>query len=471
MFRKETYVRRRSELRKRIEGGLVLLPGNGESPANYPSNQFRFRQDSTFLYFFGLNRPDYVGLMDIDSGEETLYGDDYTIDDIIWMGPQPTLDEQAREVGHRQDAAAVAARQADRSGRRQGRKVHFLPPYRGETTLQIARLLGLAPERVPLYASVELAKAVVALREIKDADEIDQIEKACEIGSKMHRMAMKMCRPGVVEREIAGAIESIALQHGAGVSFFSIVSQHGETLHNHCHEGTLLSGRLMLVDAGAETTMNYCSDFTRTFPVSGRFTQKQKDVYDIVLAANDRTFSLAGPDSYYYRMHNEASLVIAEGLKSLGLMRGDMQDAVTVGAQALFMPHGLGHQMGLDVHDMENIGEKYVGYDEPDAPQLDAGLVVAAHGQAAARGHGHHRRAGHLFHPRADREVGARRIGRRLYRLRQSTRISRLRRYPDRGRYADHLFRQPAARRQPSAGHDGPDRRIYERLTESRQKK
>ena len=407
MFRKETYVRRRSELRKRIEGGLVLLPGNGESPANYPSNQFRFRQDSTFLYFFGLNRPDYVGLMDIDSGEETLYGDDYTIDDIIWMGPQPTLDEQAREVGIGKTLPLSQLGKRIEAAVAKGRKVHFLPPYRGETTLQIARLLGLAPERVPLYASVELAKAVVALREIKDADEIDQIEKACEIGSKMHRMAMKMCRPGVVEREIAGAIESIALQHGAGVSFFSIVSQHGETLHNHCHEGTLLSGRLMLVDAGAETTMNYCSDFTRTFPVSGRFTQKQKDVYDIVLAANDRTFSLAGPDSYYYRMHNEASLVIAEGLKSLGLMRGDMQDAVTVGAQALFMPHGLGHQMG----------------------------------------------------------------GRRLYRLRQSTRISRLRRYPDRGRYADHLFRQPAARRQPSAGHDGPDRRIYERLTESRQKK
>lgn len=471
MFRKETYVRRRSELRKRIEGGLVLLPGNGESPANYPSNQFRFRQDSTFLYFFGLNRPDYVGLMDIDSGEETLYGDDYTIDDIIWMGPQPTLDEQAREVGIGKTLPLSQLGKRIEAAVAKGRKVHFLPPYRGETTLQIARLLGLAPERVPLYASVELAKAVVALREIKDADEIDQIEKACEIGSKMHRMAMKMCRPGVVEREIAGAIESIALQHGAGVSFFSIVSQHGETLHNHCHEGTLLSGRLMLVDAGAETTMNYCSDFTRTFPVSGRFTQKQKDVYDIVLAANDRTFSLAGPDSYYYRMHNEASLVIAEGLKSLGLMRGDMQEAVAVGAQALFMPHGLGHQMGLDVHDMENIGEKYVGYDEQTLRSSTPGLSSLRMGKRLLRGDGHHRRAGHLFHPRADREVGARRIGQRLYRLRQSTRVSRLRRHPDRGRHADHLFRQPAARQQPSAGHDGPDRGIYERLTESRQKK
>lgn len=386
MFRKETYVRRRSELRKRIEGGLVLLPGNGESPANYPSNQFRFRQDSTFLYFFGLNRPDYVGLIDIDSGEETLYGDDYTIDDIIWMGPQPTLGEQAREVGIGKTLPLSQLGKRIEAAVSKGRKVHFLPPYRGETTLQIAQLLGLAPERVPLYASVELAKAVVALREIKDADEIDQIEKACEIGSKMHCMAMKMCRPGVVEREIAGAIESIALQHGAGVSFFSIVSQHGETLHNHCHEGTLLSGRLMLVDAGAETTMNYCSDFTRTFPVSGRFTQKQKDVYDIVLAANDRTFSLAGPESYYYQMHNEASLVIAEGLKSLGLMRGDMQEAVAVGAQALFMPHGLGHQMGLDVHDMENIGEKYVGYDEQTLRSSTPGLSSLRMGKRLREG-------------------------------------------------------------------------------------
>ena len=358
MFRKETYVRRRSELRKRIEGGLVLLPGNGESPANYPSNQFRFRQDSTFLYFFGLNRPDYVGLMDIDSGEETLYGDDYTIDDIIWMGPQPTLDEQAREVGIGKTLPLSQLGKRIEAAVAKGRKVHFLPPYRGETTLQIARLLGLAPERVPLYASVELAKAVVALREIKDADEIDQIEKACEIGSKMHRMAMKMCRPGVVEREIAGAIESIALQHGAGVSFFSIVSQHGETLHNHCHEGTLLSGRLMLVDAGAETTMNYCSDFTRTFPVSGRFTQKQKEIYNVVLAAHDHVARIVKPHMMYTEIHNAAYMTLAEGLVALGLLKGTAADAVASGAMTMLMPHGLGHGLGMDVHDCEAMGER-----------------------------------------------------------------------------------------------------------------
>ncbi|MFQ8827317.1 MAG: aminopeptidase P N-terminal domain-containing protein [Alistipes sp.] len=248
MFRKETYVRRRSELRKRIEGGLVLLPGNGESPANYPSNQFRFRQDSTFLYFFGLNRPDYVGLIDIDSGEETLYGDDYTIDDIIWMGPQPTLGEQAREVGIGKTLplSQLGKRIKRPSPRSQG---PFSCPYRGETTLQIARLLGLAPERVPLYASVELAKAVVALREIKDADEIDQIEKACEIGSKMHCMAMKMCRPGVVEREIAGAIESIALRSRRVVLLDRQPARRDTA--QPLPRGHAAQRRLMLVDAGA----------------------------------------------------------------------------------------------------------------------------------------------------------------------------------------------------------------------------
>ena len=363
MFRKETYVRRRSELRKRIEGGLVLLPGNGESPANYPSNQFRFRQDSTILYFFGLNRPDYVGLMDIDSGEETLYGDDYTIDDIIWMGPQPTLDEQAREVGIGKTLPLSQLGKRIEAAVAKGRKVHFLPPYRGETTLQIARLLGLAPERVPLYASVELAKAVVALREIKDADEIDQIEKACEIGSKMHRMAMKMCRPGVVEREIAGAIEGVAKSMGLGVSFPSIVSQHGETLHNLNSEGVLADGRLLLVDAGGENRMNYCSDHTRTFPVSGRCTAQQREIYDIVLACHDHIARIVRPGMMYMQeVHLEAYRKLAEGLVGVGLLKGSADDAVAAGAMYLFMPHGLGHGLGMDVHDCENIGERSFDY-------------------------------------------------------------------------------------------------------------
>lgn len=374
MFEKSVYMARRQALRARLGGGLVLLPGNSESPSNYPSNTYMFRQDSTFLYFFGLSHPDYAGVIDLDSDEDTLFGDDYTIDDIIWMGPQPTLAEQAEQVGVTRTAPLKEIEGVLKKALVQGRRVHFLPPYRGETALRMACWLGIRPERLSDYVSVELAVAVVALREIKDEHEIAEMERACAIATEMHTLAMAMCRPGVVEQQIAGAIDGVALRSGAGVSFPSIVSQNGETLHNHYHGNTLAEGRLLLVDAGAETNLNYCSDFTRTFPVSGRFTERQKEIYDIVLAANDRAFSLARPDAFYWQIHNAASLVIAEGLKALGLMRGDMQQAVAAGATALFMPHGLGHQLGLDVHDMENIGEKYVGYDAETLRSSTPGL-------------------------------------------------------------------------------------------------
>lgn len=374
MFDKEVYSRRRKELRSMINGGLILLPGNGESPANYPSNAYHFRQDSTFLYFFGLSHPDYVGVIDVDNDSDELYGDDCTIDDIIWMGPQPSLAEKGAGVGVTRTFRKSALKDRVEKAISQGRRVHFLPPYRGETVLLVSDLLGLKPGALGTYVSVELALAVVALREIKDSGEIAEIEKACGIGLRMHTMAMAMCREGVYEREIAGAIESVALQYGAGVSFHSIVSQHGETLHNHYHGDRLQNGRMLLVDAGAETEMNYCSDYTRTIPVSGKFTTKQKEIYEIVLAANARAFELASPNYMYRDIHVASARVLAEGLKSIGLMQGDMVEAVAVGAQALFMPHGLGHQMGLDVHDMENIGEKYVGYDEQTLRSSTPGL-------------------------------------------------------------------------------------------------
>ena len=374
MFDKKTYINRRQALKARLKNGVVLLPGNSESSSNYPSNTYLFRQDSTFLYFFGLNHPDYAALIDLDSGEEILYGDDYSIDDIIWMGPQPTLAEQAEQVGVTRTAPLQAIEERLKKAIGQGRRIHFLPPYRGETTLRMASWLGIQPQRLSDYVSVELAVAVVALREIKDDQEIAEMERACAIATEMHTLAMAMCRPGVVEQQISGALDGVALRAGAGVSFPSIVSQNGETLHNHYHGNVLTDGRLLLVDAGAETNLNYCSDFTRTFPVNGRFTTRQKEVYDIVLAANDRAFELSRPDVCYWQIHNAASLVIAEGLKALGLMQGDMQEAVAAGAQALFMPHGLGHQVGLDVHDMENIGEKYVGYDEETLRSSTPGL-------------------------------------------------------------------------------------------------
>lgn len=375
MFGAETYTQRRVSLRERVSGGgLILLPGNGQSPANYPDNTYPFRQDSTFLYFFGLRHPGLAALIDADSGEETLFGDDLTMDDIIWTGPQPSVSELGASAGVSKTFPAAKMQERITEALRKGRRIHFLPPYRAENKLRIASLLGLRPESVADRISVELALAVVSLREAKSPEEIAQIEKACAIGYRMHTTAMRMCRPGVVEREIAGAIEGIAMQYGAGVSFRSIVTQHGETLHNHNYDGALESGRLLLVDAGAEAVSHYCSDFTRTFPVDGRFTPKQKEIYDIVLSANAKAFELSRPGVLYRDVHLAALRVIAEGLKSLGLMRGDTDEAVAAGAAALFMPHGIGHAMGLDVHDMEDIGEKYVGYDLETQRSTELGL-------------------------------------------------------------------------------------------------
>ncbi len=364
MFSKETYTTRRRLLRERVsKGGLILLPGNGEAPRNYPNNAFHHRQDSTFLYFFGLELPGLVGVLDIDSGEDYLYGDDYTMDDIIWMGPQPSVKELGEKCGVKNTAPLAAIREQLTLAIRRGRPIHFLPPYRAENKLMLADLLGIKTKALADRISIELAIAVVSLRDKKSDEEIAQIEDACEIGYQMHTLAMKMCRPGVSERDIAGAIEGVTLRMGNGVSFHSIVSQHGETLHNHCHDGILESGRLLLVDAGAENVMNYCSDFTRTFPVSGKFSPMQRDIYNIVLAANARALDMAAPGLLYKDVHLAAVKVLVEGLTSLGLMKGNADDAVAAGAHAMFMPHGLGHLMGLDVHDMEDIGEKYVGYD------------------------------------------------------------------------------------------------------------
>ncbi len=364
MFSKETYLQRRGDLRQRVtRGGLILMLGNTESSRNYPNNTFHFRQDSSFTYFFGIDLPDLAGVIDIDSGEATLYGDELTMDDIIWTGPQPTIKELGAKVGIEKTRPFAELKEQLNLAIRKGRPVHFLPPYRGTNKMRLAQLLGINPWVLQDYISIELALAVVSLRDKKSAEEIVEIEKACEIGYLMHTMAMKMCRPGIVEREIAGAIEGIALAHGAGTSFTSIVSQNGETLHNHYYGNTLEAGKLLLCDAGAETVSGYASDFTRTMPVNGKFTDRQKDVYNIVLAANTRAFELSQPGKLYRDIHLEAARVLIDGLKGLGLMRGDTEDALAKGAYALFMPHGLGHMMGIDVHDMEDIGEKYVGYD------------------------------------------------------------------------------------------------------------
>ncbi len=358
MFSSNTYIARRSELRTKIGQGLILLPGNGLAPNNYPNNAYYFRQDSTFRYYFGLDIPALVGIIDADTGEEALYGDDFTVEDIIWTGPQPTLHDLGAQVGIASTFPLAALEARLRKAVEAGRRIHFLPPYRGETKLQLSALLGIRPELLHGYKSVDLMMAVAEMREKKSAEEIDAMERAFEIGYRMHTTAMRMCRPGVVEREIAGAIEGIAKSYGAGVSFPSIVSQHGETLHNLNADGVLAEGRLLLCDAGAESVEGYCSDHTRTYPVSGRFTPRQREIYEIVLAAHDRVAQIAGPHRMYTEIHNAAYLSLAEGLIGAGLLRGKAEDAVAAGAMTLFMPHGLGHGLGMDVHDCEAMGER-----------------------------------------------------------------------------------------------------------------
>lgn len=358
MFPAKTYAARRQGLRTKIGSGLILLPGNPLTPNNYPNNAYYFRQDSTFRYYFGLNVPSVVGLIDADSGEEALYGDDFTVEDIIWTGPQPTLRELGAGVGvsDTHPLAELPGRLARAIAL--GRRIHYLPPYRGETKLQLSALLGIAPAMLHDYKSVDLMMAVAEMREKKSAEEVEALERAFQIGYKMHITAMRMCRPGGVEREIAGAIEGIAKSYGQGVSFPSIVSQHGETLHNLNADGVLEEGRLLLCDAGAESVEGYCSDHTRTYPVSGRFTQKQKDIYNIVLEAHDRVAEIVKPHMMYTEVHNTAYTVLAEGLIGLGLLHGTAADAVASGAMTMLMPHGLGHGMGMDVHDCEAMGER-----------------------------------------------------------------------------------------------------------------
>ncbi len=358
MFAPSTYLARRRTLAEKIGKGLILLAGNTFSPNNYPNNAYYFRQDSTFRYYFGLNTPTLFGLIDAETGEASLFGDDFTVEDIIWTGPQPTLKEQGAEVGVGQTYPLAALQEVITRAIRLGRRIHYLPPYRGETKLQLSELLGLLPAQLHDYKSVELMMAVAEMRERKSDEEIVEMEKAFLLGYDMHLLAMKMCRPGVVEREIAGAVEGIIKQHGQGVSFPTIVSQHGETLHNLNCDGVLEAGRLLLVDGGGETLSGYCSDHTRTYPVSGKFTDKQRDIYNIVLKAHDDVAALVGPKMMYTDVHLASYRTLAEGLIGIGLLKGTADEVLESGAMTMLMPHGLGHGLGMDVHDCEAMGER-----------------------------------------------------------------------------------------------------------------
>lgn len=386
MFDSSVYKQRRQALREKVGSGIILILGNNEAPANYPDNTYKFRQDSSFLYFFGHAHPGYAGIMDIEAGEDYFFGNDVTMDDIIWMGPQPGVKELAARVGVEKSAPLSQLKEFIGKAISQRRTIHFLPPYRYDNMMWLEDLTGIRASLTKQHASVELIKAVVALRSIKEACEIEEIDKACNIGYEMHTAAMRLCKPGVSEQYIAGVLDGIASSYGNMVSFATILTQNGQTLHNHDHSHLLEAGRLMLTDAGAESVTNYCSDHTRTIPVGGKFTSRQRDVYNIVLACHDKALELARPGITYRSVHLEVCKVLAQGLKDLGLMKGDVNEAVAAGAHALFMPHGLGHMMGIDVHDMEDLGQVYVGYDEETRPSDQFGLASLRMGRRLQEG-------------------------------------------------------------------------------------
>ena len=372
MFSKETYVSRRAELKKLVKSGIIILFGNNDSPANYPNNAYSpFRQDSSFLYYFGQKRDGLVGIIDIDNDMETLIGDDISVEDIVWYGSVDSVHDMAQQVGVANTAPMKTLKTICNDALRQKRKIHFLPPYRFDIKLLVFDLLGIHPNQQKGSASMDLIKAVVKMRSAKEPQEIEELERAAVIGYKMHTTAMRMCKPGAIEQNIAGYLKGIAHGYGAMESFATILSQHGEIMHGAPSMNPLEDGRLLLVDAGAETINNYCSDNTRTMPVNGKFTQRQLEIYSIVEECHDYALKAARPGVKYWDVHFGVCRLMTDRLKELGLMKGDTDEAVAAGAHAMFLCHGLGHMMGMDVHDMENFDQINVGFDEETRPNLE----------------------------------------------------------------------------------------------------
>ena len=371
MFSKQTYIQRRAELKKLVGNGIIVLFGNNEAPCNYPANGYApFRQDSTFLYYFGQHRDGLVGVIDIDNDEEWLLGDDIDIEDIVWMGFVPSVADLAAEVGVTKTAPLSQLRQVCCYGTATNKALHFLPPYRHDTQILLMDLTGIHPSKQKENASLALINAVVKQRATKSAEEIAYIEAACDVGYVMHTTAQMLIKPGVTERFVAGQVDGIARSLAQGNSFATIFSQHGEIMHGSPSDAELEDGRLVLCDAGCELN-DYCSDHTRTMPVNGKFTQRQMEIYSIVEACHDYVLEVAKPGVKYQDVHFAVCRLMTDRLKELGLMKGDTEEAVRAGAHAMFLPHGLGHMMGMDVHDMEGLGQIYVGFDDETRPNLE----------------------------------------------------------------------------------------------------
>ena len=371
MFNRETYIHRQQELLTKVNSGIILLPGNEESPMNYTDNPYHFRQDSTFLYYFGLSRPGLVALLDTTNGKIAIYGDDFVVEDFVWMGKQPTIHKLATLCGVKHTGSINDLYIRVSRANKQKEPIHFLPQYRSKNILKLMDLTGLSVQEIKTAASVEFIMAVVSQRNYKTAEEIIEIEKGIDTTVDMHVTAMKMVKPSMSELDIVVEIEKIARASGGEISFPTIATINGQTLHNHYHGNIIKEGQLFLLDCGAETPMGYAGDLSSTFPVGQSFSSLQKDIYNLVLKSHYACVDALKPGVTFKEVHHAACLTITDGLKSMGLMKGDVDSAVEAGAHALFFPCGTGHMMGLDIHDMENLGEEYVGYGgEPKSTQF-----------------------------------------------------------------------------------------------------
>lgn len=369
MFSKDTYVSRRETLKKKVGKGLLLFLGNDESGANYEDNTYPYRQDSSFLYYFGLPYAGLNAIIDIDNDREIIFGDELSIDHIVWMGTQPTIHEKALSVGINETLPYDDIKMYLNNAKVLGQTIHYLPTYRAEHKIKLWEYLGVKPgEEQP---SIDMIRAIVDMRNHKTPEEIEEIERACNVTADMHIEAMKVLRPGMHEYEVVAALEAVATRNGCSLSFPTIATINGQTLHNHAHHNIVKPGDMLLVDAGAETPMGYAGDMSSTICADKTFTPRQKSIYDIQVASHLAAVDALKPGVPFREVYELSAAVICQGLKDLGIMKGDPKEAVAAGAHAMFFPCGLGHMMGMDVHDMENLGEVWVGYDgQPKSTQF-----------------------------------------------------------------------------------------------------
>jgi Xaa-Pro aminopeptidase len=367
------YRHRRNAIREAVGKGVLLWLGHLPQPRNYWDNTYPFRQNSHFLYYVGLDAPDLAVLSYPEADYDVLFSRPTSLDDVVWSGAGHARVAMARQAGIDtvEDIARLGVYLT--RARSEGLPIHYLPQYQASSLFRIAELLVLDPSEVSKGVSEAMVEAVARQRSIKSEIEVAEIENALGITNRMHRAAMASARPGIYESDIAGRIQGIALADNRQQAYNPIVTVRGEVLHNHSYGNRLEAGQLVLNDSGAESHRHYASDITRTFPVNGRFTSAQAEVYDVVLQAQMSAITRIKPGIPYRDVHLNACRVVAEGLAGIGLMRGDRDEAVAAGAHALFFPHGLGHMLGLDVHDMEDLGD-IVGYPKGEKRSPQFGL-------------------------------------------------------------------------------------------------